>query len=381
MKNFVSNNPTKLLFGKGVVSKLGSFSKKLGSKAVIIIGKGSVKHNGILDAVTEQLKSAGTEYVLFEGIKSNPIYQDVDACINIAREFGADQIVAIGGGSVIDSAKAVAVGFYHDGSVWDICSGSIRAKEALPILCVLTLAATGTEMNMFSVIQNDETGQKLGWGSDLVYPKVSFLDPEFTYSVPKTYTSYGISDLIAHTFEQYFEPTNSPLADYFATDIVRLAFEYGRQAVDNPTDYESRSNILWLSTVALNGSLSAGKQGGDWGVHGFEHSLSVLYDIPHGAGLSIIYPAWMKVYFSEIESKLKLMAKRTLGENSSAKDFIVAYEYFSKTIDSPTRLSQVGIHKSDENKIVENLKLNKVSGAFFEQNEAKYREMLGLMWS
>jgi alcohol dehydrogenase YqhD (iron-dependent ADH family) len=219
MKNFVSNNPTKLLFGKGVVSKLGSFSKKLGSKAIIIIGKGSVKHNGILDAVTEQLKSAGTEYVLFEGIKSNPIYQDVDACINIAREFGADQIVAIGGGSVIDSAKAVAAGFYHDGSVWDICSGGIRAKNALPILCVLTLAATGTEMNMFSVIQNDETGQKLGWGSDLVYPKVSFLDPEFTYSVPKNYTSYGISDLIAHTFEQYFEPTNSPLSDYFATDM------------------------------------------------------------------------------------------------------------------------------------------------------------------
>jgi alcohol dehydrogenase len=380
MKNFISNNPTKLLFGKGVVSKLGSFSKKLGSKAVIIIGKGSVKQNGILDAVTEQLKSVGTEYVLFEGIKSNPIYQDVDACISIAREFGADQIVAIGGGSVIDSAKAVAVGFYHNGSVWDICSGGVKAKQALPILCVLTLAATGTEMNMFSVIQNDETGQKLGWGSDLVYPKVSFLDPEFTYSVPKTYTSYGISDLIAHTFEQYFEPTKAPLSDYIATDIVRLAFEYGRKAVDNPTDYESRSNILWLSTAALNGSLSAGKAGGDWGVHGFEHSLSVLYDIPHGAGLSIIYPAWMKVYFSEIESKLDLMAKRTLGENSNAKDFIVAYEYFSKTINSPTRLSEVGILKADEEKIVENLKMNKVSGMFFEQNEAKYREMLSLMW-
>ena len=136
------------------------------------IGKGSVKNNGILNAVTSQLKEAGTEYILFEGIKSNPIFQDVDACISVAREFQADQIVAIGGGSVIDSAKAVAVGFFHDGSVWDICSGSIRATQALPILCVLTLAASGTEMNMFSVIQNDETGQKLGWGSDLVYPLI-----------------------------------------------------------------------------------------------------------------------------------------------------------------------------------------------------------------
>lgn len=380
MKNFISNNPTKLLFGKGVVSKLGSFSKKLGSKAIIIIGKGSVKHNGILDSVTEQLASVGTEYVLFEGIKSNPIFQDVDACISIAREFQADQIIAIGGGSVIDSAKAVAVGFFHDGTVWDICSGGIKAKEALPILCVLTLAATGTEMNMFSVIQNDETGQKLGWASDLVYPKVSFLDPEFTYSVPKTYTSYGVSDLIAHTFEQYFEPTSAPLSDHLATDIVKLAFEYGKQVIDNPSDYEARSNILWLATVALNGSLSAGKQGGDWGVHGFEHSLSVLYDIPHGAGLSIIYPAWMKTYFSAIESKLDFMAQRVLGENKKAQDFIDAYETFSKSIDSPTRLSQVDIKPDQESRIVENLVANKVSGAFFAQNEETYHKMLGLMW-
>ena len=380
MKNFTSSNPTKLLFGKGVVSKLGSYSKKLGSKAIIIIGKGSVKHNGVLDSVTEQLKSVGTEYVLFEGIKSNPIFQDVDACISVAREFQTDQIIAVGGGSVIDSAKAVAVGFFHDGSVWDICSGSIKPTNALPILCVLTLAATGTEMNKGSVIQNDETGQKLGWGSELVYPKVSFLDPEFTFSVPKTYTSYGVSDLISHTLEQYFEPTSSPLSDHLATDIVKLAFEYGKQVIDNPNDYESRSNILWLATVALNGSLSAGKQGGDWGVHGFEHSLSVLYDIPHGAGLSIIYPAWMKFYFSEIESKLDFMAQRVLGENKKAQDFIDGYEAFSKSIDSPTRLSEVDIKPDQEDRIVENLLANKVSGMFFQQNEETYRKMLGLMW-
>lgn len=380
MKNFISSNPTKLLFGKDVVSKLGSFSKKLGKKAIIIIGKGSVKHNGILDAVTTQLESAGTEYVLFEGIKSNPIFQDVDACISVAREFQADQIIAVGGGSVIDSAKAVAVGFFHDGSVWDICSGSIKPSEALPILCVLTLAATGTEMNMFSVIQNDETGQKLGWGSDLVYPKISFLDPEYTFSVPKTYTSYGVSDLIAHTFEQYFEPTSSPLSDHLATDIVKLAFEYGKQVIDEPSNYESRSNILWLATVALNGSLSAGKQGGDWGVHGFEHCLSVLYDIPHGAGLSIIYPAWMKIYFLEIESKLDFMAQRVLGDGKKAQDFIDAYEAFSESIDSPIRLSQVSITPDQESQIVESLVANKVSGAFFQQNEETYRKMLALMW-
>ena len=380
MKNFISSNPTKLLFGKGVVSKLGNYSKNNGSKAVIIIGKGSVKHNGILDAVIEQLKAVGTDYILYEGIKSNPIYQDVDECVSLAREFKADQIIAVGGGSVIDSAKAVAVGFFHNGSVWDICSGAIKPKEALPIICVLTLAATGTEMNKFSVIQNVETGQKLGWGSDLVYPQVSFLDPEYTFSVPKTYTSYGVSDLIAHTFEQYFEPTSSPLSDHLATDIVKLAFEYGKQVMDNPNDYDSRSNILWLATVALNGSLSAGKQGGDWGVHGFEHSLSVLYDIPHGAGLSIIYPAWMKTYFLEIESKLDFMAQRVLGEDKKAQDFIDAYEAFSKSIDSPTRLSEVDIKSDQESRIVENLVANKVSGMFFEQNQNTYHKMLELMW-
>ena len=380
MKNFIVNNPTKLLFGKGVVSKLGTYSKSLGSKAVIIIGKGSVKSNGILDAVTEQLKSAGTEYILFEGIKSNPIFQDVDACISVAREFQADQIVAIGGGSVVDSAKAVAAGFYHDGSVWDICSGGIKVTQALPILCVLTLAATGTEMNKFSVIQNDETGQKLGWGSDLVYPHVSFLDPEYTFSVPKTYTAYGVTDLIAHTFEQYFEPTPSPLSDHLATDIVKLAFEYGKQVVDNPTDYEARESILWLSTVALNGSLSAGKQGGDWGVHGFEHSLSVLYDIPHGAGLSIIYPAWMKTFFPEIEAKLDFMAQRVLGEGKKAQDFIDAYEAFCRSINSPIRLSESEIQSDQESVILDNLKLNNVKGAFFIQNEEIHRKMLGLMW-
>jgi alcohol dehydrogenase len=380
MKNFIVNNQTKLLFGRGVVSKLGSHSKKIGSKAVIMIGKGSVKTNGILDAVTEQLKTVGTDFVLFEGIKSNPIFEDVNACISVAREFQADQIVAVGGGSVIDSAKAVAVGFFHDGNVWDICSGGIKPSQALPILCVLTLAATGTEMNPFSVIQNDKTGQKLGWGSDLVYPKVSFLDPEYTFSVPKTYTAYGVVDLIAHTFEQYFEPTHSPLSDHLATDIVKLAFEYGKKVIDNPENYEARANILWLSTVALNGSLSAGKQGGDWGVHGFEHSLSVLYDIPHGAGLSMIYPSWMKVFFSEIEIKLDFMAQRVLGEGKKAQDFIDAHEAFCRSINSPIKLSEVNIFPDQESIIVENLKLNKVSGMFFPQNEQIYHKMLSLMW-
>jgi alcohol dehydrogenase len=380
MNNFIANNPTKLLFGQGVVSKLGSYSKKIGSKAIVMIGKGSVKTNGILDAVTEQLQSAGTEYVLFEGIKSNPIFEDVNACISMAREFQADQIVAVGGGSVIDSAKAVAAGFFHDGNVWDICNGGIKPTQALPILCVLTLAATGTEMNQYSVIQNDKTGQKLGWGSELVYPKVSFLDPEYTYSVPPTYTAYGVVDLIAHTFEQYFEPTDSPLADHLATDIVKLAFEYGKKVMDKPDDYDARANILWLSTAALNGSLSAGKSGGDWGVHGFEHSLSVLYDIPHGAGLSIIYPAWMKAFFSEIESKLDFMAQRVLGEGKKAQDFIDAYEAFCRSINSPTRLSDVDIHADQESVIMENLVSNKVKGAFFHQNEEIQRKMLSLMW-
>lgn len=381
MENFTSYNPTKIEFGKDCVHKLGEDAAQYGKSALIIIGKGSVKKNGVLDQVTESLKKAKIKYEVFEGIKSNPEYETADKAVAKAQRLDVDMLIPVGGGSVIDTAKAVAMGFYRDHSIWDFYSKKADApKKALPILCVLTLAATGTEMNQFTVIQNTEEGSKYGFGSPLLFPKTSYLDPEFTKSVPEDYTAYGISDLIAHTLEQYFDPSDAPLSNAIATDIISQAIQYGLILKDNPKDYDARANIMWLATMALNGTLRQGKKGGDWGVHGFEHSLSVLYDIAHGAGLSIIYPAWMKVFFDDNTKKLQYLSERVFG-SADPKIFISGLEDFFKTIGTPIRLKEAGIQDNAREKIVENLKQNKVRGAFFKMDEKTYNALLDNMWA
>jgi hypothetical protein len=380
MENFIFQNPTKILFGKGVVSKLGKEAVKYGNRALILIGKGSVKQNGILEAVIAQLDTMGITHTLFEGIKSNPLYEDCDRAVVQAQEFGAEMVIAVGGGSVLDSAKTIAIGFHVNHSTWDFYAGKApKPNLALPILTVLTLAATGSEMNYWAVIQNGETGQKLGYGHSTMFPKASFLDPEYTYSVSQEYTAYGISDLMSHCFEAYFDTSASPLSDCMVSDMIALAMRYGRVLVKEPQNYEARANVMWLATMALNGTLDAGKRGGDWGVHGFEHSLSVLYDIAHGAGLSMVYPAWLKYFKPQNEAKLDFLAERILGQGKKGSDFIQALEDFFTEINTPTRLSQININPSEFPKIIENLKKNKVSGQFFKMTETDYAQILDLM--
>lgn len=380
MLNFTAFNPTRLHFGKDCLQKIGPEALQYGRKALILIGKGSVKHNGTLKRLTDQLDKAAIEWAVFEGIKSNPEYQKADEAVQMARNFGADMLIALGGGSVIDTAKAVSVGFYVDHSVWEFYQGKgLQPQAALPLLVVLTLAATGTEMNRFTVLQDTVAHHKRGWGHELLYPKSSYLDPEFTYTVPADYTAYGVADMLAHTFELYFSKDKAPLSDMMATDIVKLGFEYGPIAVAQPTNYDARANILWLSTMALNGSLQAGKRTGDFGVHSFEHVLSVLFDIPHGAGLSIVYPAWMKHFFSDIEDKLDFLAVRTLGEGKTGRDFIQALEDFYDQINTPKRLQDWGIGLDQHDRILATLEANKVKGAFFEMKSADYKALLALM--
>jgi alcohol dehydrogenase YqhD (iron-dependent ADH family) len=380
MENFTAYNPTKLVFGKGCVAQLGKEAAQYGKKALVLIGKGSVKKNGILAAVEAQLAEAGIQHILVEGIKSNPVYQDADRAVAEAKAFGAEMIIAVGGGSVVDSAKAVAMGYYVEHSVWDFYTRQAPAPtRALPVLAVLTLAATGTEMNMFTVIQSDEAKQKHGFGHPSLYPKASFLDPEYTYSVAKDYTAFGVADLIAHTLEIYFDKSESPLSHHIASDIIKLALEYGRKVAQNPEDYEARANIMWLATTALNGSLNAGKKGGDWGVHAFEHTLSALYDIPHGAGLSIIYPAWMRHFYPEIAPKLDFLAERVLGAGKKGEDFINALEAFYKEIGAPVRLAEWGIAQDKHEEILHYLQQNKVKGAFFKMEAEDHQKLVALM--
>lgn len=381
MENFSSYNPTKIEFGKGCVEKIGEEAKNYGNKALILIGKGSARKNGVLDDVEKSLNIAGIEYDVFEGIKSNPEFEMADKAIAKAKEFDAEMIIPVGGGSVIDTAKSVAMGVYHSGSVWDFYIKKANPPEnALPILCVLTLAATGTEMNQFTVIQNTQEGRKYGFGSPLLFPKVSYLDPANSATVPIDYTAYGISDLIAHTLEQYFDPSEAPLSNAIAADIISLAIKYGLILKDDPSNYDARANIMWLATMALNGTLRQGKKGGDWGVHGFEHSLSVLFDIAHGAGLSIVYPAWMRVFYNEIEEQLRFLSQKVFGSNDP-EVFINSLEDFYRSIGTPIRLEDVNIKPDQNDRIIENLVQNKVRGAFFKMDELTYKNLLQTMYA
>ncbi len=386
MENFIYHNPTKIIFGKNEVEKVGVECKNFGKKALVLIGKGSVKRNGLYARVISNLNMSDIRSVTFEGIKSNPTFEDADAAVALAKEHNVDMIVAVGGGSVIDTAKAVAMGYYVEHSVWDFYNQTVpRPEKALPIINVLTLAATGTEMNSSTVIQHTEGGMKKGYSAPVLFPKVSILDPELTYSVPKDYTAYGIADLISHCLEIYFGKGNAPLSDYYIASIIKLATVYGPKVLDNPEDYDARANIMWLATNALNGSLVNGKGYGDWGSHVFEHSLSVMYDVAHGAGLSVVFPAWLKHFSDKFQPQLAFLGKMVFdvhegSEEHQAKMFILKLEEFYKTIKTPIRLQELNIQLNDKSKILENLKLNKVSGRVYTMKDEDYSDILEKMW-
>lgn len=387
MENFQYYNPVKVLFGAQVLDKLCSEIEIYGKKALIVIGKGSVKKNGLYAQVISILNIAGINHYTYEGIKANPWYQDADEAINFAKDNNVDMVIAIGGGSVIDTAKAIAMGFYANHSVWDFYKQKVpKASKALPVFPILTLAATGTEMNSSTVLQDSESGQKLGYSAPCLFPKVSFLDPTYTLTVPINYTVYGIADLISHALEQFFGKGDAPLTDLYTSSVIKLAIEFGKKVVVSPHDFDVRSQIMWLATNALNGTLKAGKNSGDWGVHALEHTFSVLYDIPHGAGLSIVYPAWLKLKKLEILYKLSFLAKEVFDYqvddiNANADVFIYELEKFFNDIGTPTRLQQVDISRDETEKIIDNFKLNKVNGLVYKLSENDYRLLLEKMWS
>ncbi len=386
MENFQYYNPTKLLFGNEILDQICVEALNFGKKAILIIGANSVKKSGLYARIISLMNISGIEHITFEGIKPNPVYQDADEAICAAKDFDADVIIAIGGGSVIDTAKAVAMGYYVNHSVWDFyCQKVPKPVKALPIICALTIAATGTEMNSSTVLQDTENGMKKGYSAPCLFPKVSFLDPNLTFTVPLNYTAYGVADLISHALEQYFGFGESELSDHYTAAVIKLAVKYGKEVMVKPDDYQVRANLMWLATNALNGTLKAGKNSGDWGVHGIEHSLSVLYNIPHGAGLSITYPAWLKFHKKLIVDKLSFLAKEVFGfynddKQVTADYFISTLESFFITIKTPVRLSEVNIIRHDRDLIVKNLKLNKVNGSVYKLSDDDYGQLIDHMW-
>lgn len=379
MENFVAYNPVKLHFGKGVVDNLGKEATQYGKKALLMYGKGSSVKNGYYDKVLKQLKDSDIEVFEFNGIKSNPVYEDVEEAVAIARKNGVDMLVALGGGSVIDSAKIASMCIPDNLNPWHVMIRQQIPEKSIPLITVLTLAATGTEMNAAAVLQNHKTGQKIGFVNPLAFPKHSFLDPTYTFSVPKNYTAYGVVDMIAHAMEAYFGVGSLRLTDKFIVSIIQEAMHFGPLALKEPENYEYRANLMWAGTAALNGITVWGKKYGDWGVHSLGHELSLQYDVPHGASLSIAYPAWMKLQIEKAGHKIAALGQALWGE-SDIRATIRNFENFFESIESPIRLQQAGIDVDKRESIINGLNANKASGFSYPMNDEERKRAVDYMY-
>lgn len=297
MENFVFYAPTEIYFGKNQIENLSKVLNRYGKNVLLTYGGGSIKRNGLYDKVCELLKDFNI--VELSGVEPNPRIGTVRKGIELCKENNIDVILAVGGGSTIDCSKVIGAGYYYDGDAWDLVKDKSKIDKVLPIVTILTIAATGSEMNKTAVISNPETNEKLSVKSQNMAPKVSILDPEYTYTLPSIQTAAGAADIMSHVIENYFKQTEGTfLQDKICEGILQTCIKYCPIALQNPTDYEARSNLMWASSLALNGLCGSGK-GGAWSCHPIEHELSAFYDITHGVGLAIITPRWMRYILSE----------------------------------------------------------------------------------
>lgn len=298
MNNFEFYAPTRICFGKGMVEKLPEQILKKTNKVLLTYGGGSIKRTGLYQKIVKLLEENSIEYLELSGIEPNPKIESVRDGIKICRENNVGGIVAVGGGSVIDCSKAISGGIFYDGDPWEMVLDSSKITNAIPIFAVLTLSATGTEMNGNGVISNMETNDKKAISSELLKPVCSILDPEYTYTVSKYQTASGTADIMSHIFEVYFSQVKgAAVQDRISEGLLKVCIEYGKKAVENPNDYEARANLMWASSLAINGLTELGK-GNAWSCHSMEHQLSAYYDITHGAGLAVLTPAWFKYILS-----------------------------------------------------------------------------------
>jgi len=352
--NFESYNPTRLIFGAGVLDRLGEVTKTYGKKALIVTGGGSVKRSGTFDRAAASLKAAGIAWAECSGVDPNPRITTVKRGAQIARDEKCDVVIALGGGSTMDASKIMAAAFYYDGDPWDMIyhgqPDQYIPVQALPVITVPTLAATGSEMNMGAVISNEETKEKSFAQTECLYPKVALVDPELTVSVPKDQTAYGVCDIITHVTEGYFNGVDgTPIQDRFAEGVILTAMEWGPKAIADGKDLEARAQVQWASIVALNGWVNSGTNGG-FPVHMIEHTLSACHDITHGAGLAVVNPSWMRFAARHRPEKFVQFSERIFGlraKNVSdldcALEGINRFEAFLKSIGCPTRLSELNI--------------------------------------
>lgn len=360
MQNFVLYNPTKIIFGRDTVKEIGPETAAFGRKILLVYGKSSIKKNGIYGQVVSSLAGAGLELIEHGGVASNPLLSHVRTGIDKAKQNAIEAIVAVGGGSVIDSAKAISAGALVDHDVWQFFKGKKSIKKTLPLTCVLTLAAAGSEMNGGMVVTNEESSHKFGVGNRLLSPKVSILDPTLTFTVPPDYTAFGAVDAIAHILEFYFTTRDpaTPVQDRFMEGLVITIMDSCDRVLRNPLDYQGRADLMWSATLALNGWTAAGLGMVGFPMHMIEHSLSALYNIPHGAGLSIVMPSWLRYQARLRPGKFIQFAQRVFGLTGSnatcAMEGIRRLENWFASVKSPTTLDQAGIAAEDIPVIADN---------------------------
>ena len=385
MENFSFYSPTYFAFGKGKEQEVGTLVKRFGgSKVLLHYGSGSVKRNGVFDSVTKSLNEAQIPYVELGGVKPNPrsglVYEGIELC----RKENIDFILAIGGGSTIDSAKAIALGVPYDGNFWDFYCTNKAVKTAIPVGTVLTIAAAGSEGSGASVITNEENMLKWSTGSDVLRPKFSVLNPEFTCTLPAYQTACGITDIMIHVCERYFtNTTDVEITDRLCEAVLKAMIEEAPKVMNDLTNYQARANIMWAGMVAHNDIVGVGREQ-DWATHDIEHELSARYDCAHGAGLAVIAPAWMKFVYKHDVNRFAQFAVRVWGcdmnfasPEITALEGIDRFEQFLKSLGMPVRFADLGAKEEDIPTMVKQLCKRERVGRFVkigaEEAEAIFR--------
>ncbi len=351
MKNFNYSIKTEVYFGKGKIKSLGDVLKRYGEKVLLVYGGGSIKKIGLYDKVKSILEEHNIDCIELGGVDPNPRIESVRKGVKLVRENSIDIILPVGGGSTIDCAKAISGASFYEGDSWDIVKDPSMIEKVLPIISVLTLSATGSEMDQFAVISNMNTNEKLGFGNENLRPVASILDPEYTYSVPKNQTAAGTADIMSHVFEVYFsKDKDAYLQDRMAESILKTCIKYGEIAYNEPDNYEARANLMWASSLAINGLLSCGKGDTAWSVHPIEHELSAFYDITHGVGLAILTPNWMEFVLNEdtLEKFYEFGVnvwdiEKSLDKKEVANLSIEKTRNYFKKLGIPERLRDIGI--------------------------------------
>ena len=382
MENFNFKAYTEMIFGKGQISKLPEVMNRYGKNVLLAYGGGSIKKNGIYDKVKSLLKDYNI--IELDKIEPNPKIETVRRGVNLCKENNIDVILAVGGGSTIDCAKVVAAGAFYDKDPWDLVTNPEKIDKVLPIVTILTLAATGSEMNGNAVISKMDTNEKLGTSSVNMKPQVSILDPEYLYTLPSIQTAAGTADIMSHVFESYFKKTEGAFVqDKFSEGLLETCIKYCPIALKDPTNYEARANLMWASSMALNGLCGSGKPGA-WSCHPIEHELSAFYDITHGVGLAIVTPRWMRYILSEntvdkfVDYAINVWKLENKDDKFAlANEAIDLTEKFFKDCGIPMTLKEVNIDKTHFDEMAKGaVEHGSLADAYVPLNEADVKKIL-----